>query len=90
MFGRATIRLGIGPHSSSIFFFYLFIFLAYSQASQIGCLPYFHTWYGLSENLECRFETAARGSLEIQDAKNRQKLAIWAPLHKFVGIYLLN
>jgi len=26
--------------------FYLF-FLAYSQLSQIGCLPYLHTWCGL-------------------------------------------
>jgi len=31
---------------------------------------------------------AARGSLKIQDAKNRQKFAIWAPSHKFVGLYL--
>jgi len=27
-------------------------FLAYSQRSEIGCLPYFHTWCGLSANLE--------------------------------------
>jgi len=33
---------------------------------------------------------AARGSLEMQDAKNRQKLAIWAPSHNFVGLYLHN
>jgi len=25
--------------------------------SQIGCLPYFHTWCGLSVNLRCRSET---------------------------------
>jgi len=31
---------------------------------------------------------AARGSLQIQDAKNRQKFAIWAPSHNFVGLYL--
>jgi len=31
-------------------------FLAYSQPSRIGCLPYFHTWCGLSGNLECRSE----------------------------------
>jgi len=36
--------------------FYLF-FLAYSQPLQIGCLPYFHTWCGLSANLGCRSET---------------------------------
>jgi len=40
MFGRATITLGIGPHSSSFF-------LAKSQPSQIGRLQYFHT-YGVA------------------------------------------
>jgi len=39
--------------SSSLFFFSL----AYSQPSQIACLPYFHTWCGLSANLGCRSET---------------------------------
>ena len=38
---------------SSIFFFF---FRRYSQPSQIGCLPYFHTWSGHG-NLECRSET---------------------------------
>jgi len=33
---------------------------------------------------------AARGSLEIQDAKMTQKIAISAPSHKFVGLYLCN
>jgi len=33
---------------------------------------------------------AARGSLMIQDAKNCQKIAIWAPSHNFVGLYLRN
>ena len=28
-----------------------------SQPPQIGCLPYFHTWCGLSANLRCRSET---------------------------------
>jgi len=32
----------------SIFFFF---FLAESHRSEIGCLPYFHTWCGLSANL---------------------------------------
>ena len=32
----------------------------------------------------------AHGSLEIQDAKTPQKIAIWAPSHKFVGLYLHN
>jgi len=33
---------------------------------------------------------AARGSLKIQDAKNRQKFATRAPSHNFVGLYLGN
>jgi len=32
-----------------------------------------------------------RSSLQIQDAKKRQKVAIfWAPSHNFVGLYLRN
>jgi len=33
---------------------------------------------------------AARHSLEMQDPRNRQKFAIWAPSHNFVGLYLRN
>jgi len=33
---------------------------------------------------------APRGSLKIQYAKNRQKVAIWAPSHNFVLLYLRN
>jgi len=33
---------------------------------------------------------AARGSLKIQDAKKSPKIAIWAPSHNFVGLYLGN
>jgi len=39
------------PVVSSFFFFF-----ACSQPSHIGCLPYFHTWCGLTENLQCRSE----------------------------------
>ena len=35
----------------------IFVFLASSQLSQIGCLPYFHKWCGLSANLRCWSET---------------------------------
>jgi len=58
--------------------------------SQIGCLPYFHTWCGLSVNLGCRSETCCCGLLEMQDATNCQKFAIGAPSHNFVGPYLRN
>ena len=33
---------------------------------------------------------AAHGSPKMQDAKNRQKIAIYTPSHKFVGLYLLQ
>ena len=81
--GQATIFC-------SCFFFLLdsFFFLACSQQSQIGYRPYFHTWCGLSAPLECMSECAARGSLKIQDAKSHQKIAIWAPSHNFVRLYL--
>ena len=69
---------------------FLLFFLASSQWWQSGCLPYFYTWCGLSANLECRSEMDACGSLEIQDAKMTQKIAISAPSHKFVGLYLRN
>ena len=34
--------------------FFLLFSLAYSQQCEIGCLPYFYTWCGLSANLESR------------------------------------
>jgi len=33
---------------------------------------------------------AARGSLEMQNARNRQKVAICAPSYSFVGLYPRN
>jgi len=33
---------------------------------------------------------AACSSLEMQDAKKSPKIAIWAPTHNFVGLYLRN
>jgi len=33
---------------------------------------------------------AASSWLKMQDPKNRQKFAIWAPLHNFVGLNLCN
>jgi len=62
----------------------LLFFLAGSQPSQIGGLQYFYTWCG--PTAKC----AARGSLEMQDPKNRHKFAIWASSYNFVGLYLHN
>jgi len=54
--GQAIIFLPCG-FFFLLSFFYLLFSLAYSQPSHIGCLPYFHTWCGLSANLGCRSET---------------------------------
>jgi len=53
-------------------------------------IPYFHTWCGLSANLECRSEmccTRVAGNTgRKNDAKNRHL----APSHNFVRLYLRN
>ena len=67
-------------------FFYLLsiFFLAYSQPSQIRCLPYFHTWCGLSENLGCRSETCSTRLAGNTGRKKSSKFAIWAPSHNIL------
>jgi len=54
-------------------FFHLLssFFLAESQRSEIGCLPYFHTWCGLSANLECMSEMCCTRLAENTGRKNR-------------------
>ena len=52
------------------FFFFFLLFLACSQRSETGCLPYFHACCGLSAHLECRPEIcctrlAANGGRKI-------------------------
>jgi len=52
-----------------------FFFLTLSQRSEIGCLPYFHTWCGPSVNFECRSEMCcprlAENTGRKKVAKNR-------------------
>ena len=52
LFIMAALRSRCGHYIFALWFlsFYLF-FLALSQRPQIGCLPYFDTWCGLSANL---------------------------------------
>ena len=45
-----------GHYIFILWFFLLSFFLVCSQLSHIECLPYFHTWCGLSVNSECRSE----------------------------------
>ena len=57
----AALRSRCGHYIFPLWFLLLSIFLSSffprSQPSQIGCLPYFHTWCGLSANLGRRSET---------------------------------
>jgi len=55
------------------FFFFISFFLACSQPSKIGCLPYFHTWSGLSANLGCKSEMCCTQLAENTGRKSRQK-----------------
>jgi len=43
---------------------------------------------GLSANLRCMFETCCTRLAENTGRKNLPKIAIWAPSHNFVGLYL--
>ena len=61
-------------------------YLLFSRLSQTGCLPYFYTWCGRpSANLECRSETAARGSLEMQDPKKSPKIRHLGTIRQLCG-----
>jgi len=59
--------MGRPLYSAAVVSSFLF-FLTCCQLSQIGCVPYFHTWCSLSANLEC----PARGALKIEDAQVRR------------------
>ena len=54
--------------------FYLSIFFLSSPnlSGHIGCLPYFHTWCGLSANLRCRSETCCT---RLAENTGRKKVA---------------
>jgi len=55
----------------SFYLLSIFLFcLAYSQRSEIGCLPYFRTWCGLSANLECMSEMCCTWLAENTGRKN--------------------
>jgi len=72
--------------SSSIFFF--------SSPNLSGrTLDVYHTpTHGVAfvRISDAGLERGARGSLKMQDAKKSPKIAIWAPSHNFVGLYLRN
>jgi len=71
MFGRATITLGIGPHS----IFVLFLLLSFFSSPNLSGrrLDVYHTsthGVALVRIWNAGLKCTAPGSLEIQDAKN--------------------
>ena len=75
-----------GHYTFALWFLsYIFFFFPHLiSASEIGCLPYFHTWCGLSANRMHVWNVlhAARWKYRTQ------KIAILAPSHKFVWLCL--
>jgi len=72
-------------------FFLLSFFLAYSQPSQIGCLPYFHTWCGLCANLRCRSETCCTwlaGNAGPKKVARSRHLGTIAQFHRDISLQL--
>jgi len=57
----------------SIFLPVFLLFLASSQRPQIGCLPYFNTWCGISANSECRCEMCCTRLAGNTGRKNDEK-----------------
>ena len=71
-----------------------FLLLFYSSSNVSGRrLDVYHTsTYGVAlvRIWNACLKCAARGSLEVQDAKMTQKIATCAPSHNFVGLYFRN
>ena len=80
------------PVVSSIFLSFFFFFFSSPNLSGRR-LDICHTSaHGVTLVLiyNAGLKCAALGSLEIQDAKTTQKIAIWAPSHNFVRLNLRN
>ena len=82
----AALRSRYGHY---IFVLFPTFFLLFSSPNLSGRrLDVYHTsahGVALVRIYNAGLKCAARGSLEMQDAKNRQKFAICAPSHNFVG-----
>jgi len=86
---RAALCNRAGDYIFDLWFlllsFFLLFLTASTQPSQIGCLPYFHTWCSLSANLGCTCETYCLRLDGNAGRKNHKKFTISAPSHNFVG-----
>jgi len=55
--------------------------------SEIGCLPYFHTWCGLSANLECMSEMCCT---RLAENTGRKKIAIFGTIGQLCPGYIFG
>ena len=82
----------IGGHYIFALWFLSIVFFSSPNLSGHKLDLYHTSTYGVAlvriwnASLKC----AARGSLQMQDPKKSPKIAIWAPSHNFVGLYLRN
>jgi len=67
--------------------FFLFPCLISAVADWMSTI-YFHPCCDLSANLGCRSETCCTRLAKNAGRKKSPKIAIWAPSHNFVGLYL--
>jgi len=72
--------------------FFFFFFFSSPNLSGLRLDVCYTSTHGLAlvRIKDAGLKRAARGSLEMQDAKNRQKVAICTPSYNFVGLYLRN
>jgi len=86
-----VIRQAIIFLPCGFFFFYLSsFFLAYSQLSQIGCLPHFHTWWCLSANLGCRSETCCTRLAQNTRSRKSPKIRHLGTMAQFCQVISLQ
>ena len=76
-------------------YFHLVVSSIFFSSPILSCpiLYVYHTSTrcGLSANLECMSEMCCMMLAEkYRTQKKSSKFAIWAPLHKFIGLYLRN
>jgi len=90
--GQAIIFCSCGFYLSFFLLFLSFFFPRLISAvgdCMSATIPHM-MWCGLSANLECRSEMRCTQHAGNAGPKNRPKIAIWAPSHNLVGLYLRN
>ena len=93
-FIMATLRSRCGHYIFILWFRLLSSFYPFSSPNLSGRrVDVYHAFahgVALVRIQNAGLKGAARGSLERQDPKMTQKIAICAPSHNFVGLYLLK